>query len=182
MNAFKKAVFAATFAMAGFSTGAHATLIGDKITLTYGSYTETDTIGNGIEFSGIANYLDFDFSATQLTVMISKILPHKYTFPTTLSSVVFSKFDDLTTGFTLISNSPQFKDFGPSDYSFNAGSLTLNFAGVEPANENAELVFGIVASPAIPPASNDVPEPATVALLGLGLLSIAASRRKFSKK
>lgn len=32
----------------------------------------------------------------------------------------------------------------------------------------------------VPPS--DIPEPASIALLGLGLLSIAASRRKFSKK
>lgn len=33
-----------------------------------------------------------------------------------------------------------------------------------------------------PLPASDVPEPASIALLGLGLLSIAASRRKFSKK
>ncbi len=185
MNAFKKAVFAATIAIAGFSTSAaHAALInGDEITLASGSSSAAVAITNGVEFSNIADYLSFDFSATQLLVTISKSLPNKFVFASNLSSFVFSGFDDAISGFTLTSNAPQFKNFDTNNFSLNINnSITLNFAGVAPANDNAQLIFSIITKPTTPAPGNAIPEPASAALLGLGLLAFAGARRKFAKK
>lgn len=181
MNKFKKAVLAATVAIAGFSTGAHAALMGSNITLDDGSSKPTAQINEKSEFSNIAGYLDFDFSADQLIVTISQDLPKKFSFPSDLGSFVFSGFNDQISSFTMIKNAPQFQNFDAKSYSFNATSITLDFAGVTPSNEQARLIFGIN-MPSSGGNGNNVPEPATVALLGLGLLGVAAARRKAGKR
>jgi hypothetical protein len=65
MNAFKKMLLITTFAATfGAATGAHASLIGNTVTatgLTLGPATAV--VNSGIEFSGIANYIKFDFGA-----------------------------------------------------------------------------------------------------------------------
>lgn len=182
MNAFKKAVLAATVAIAGFSTGAHAALIGNSITLTNGSYTEIATVNNGIEFSGIADYLDFDFSATELTVTLSADKPKKGDFPSNLGNFVFTGFADPVSAFRLELNAPKFNNFDETDYSFNPTSITLNLSGIQPQNDNARLIFSFVPASQGGGTGNNVPEPATVALLGLGLLGVAASRRRAGKR
>ena len=182
MNVFKKAVLAASVAIAGFSTGAHAALIGNSITLTNGSYTETATVDNGIEFSGIADYLDFDFSATGLTVTLWAEMPKKADFPSDLGNFVFTGFADPVSTFALVTNAPKFNNFQETNFSFDATSITLNLSGIQPQNDQARLIFSFVPTSQDGGAGNNVPEPTTVALLGLGLLGVAAARRKAGKR
>jgi hypothetical protein len=145
--------------------------------------TQSVTIGGGLEFSGIAGYLVFDFSnsalsANTLTVTVNGA-PNNYIFPSTLGKFVFSKFADTINDVVLFSDEPKFNNFTASDFSFDAHTLTLDFSGVKPQNGQSKLVFNITSGLASPAAA--APEPATVALLGLGLLGVAASRRKGGK-
>lgn len=188
MNGFKKAVFAAALVFGGFSTSAYAGLINDSITLTgkldgstVSSQTQTIAAGTTPEFTNIASYLNFNFDQNSLTITVNKDTPTT-AFPSTLGSFVFSGFNETITGLTFGSNSPRFNNFGASDYFLDTTTNTIgfDFSGVSPQNSQATLVFNI-ATPGGTTA-NDVPEPATVALLGLGLLGFAAARRKAGKR
>jgi hypothetical protein len=182
MNTVKKAVVATIVAIAGFSSSAQAALIGDTITLSGASVSSSSqTIGNNVEFSGIAQYLNFDFTATGLIVTVPSLPSVKYDFAANLGSFTFSGFDDVITGLTLQSNDPKFDNFVASNYSFGAHSITLDFSGIQAQNKNSTLVFNIALAPdaSVPGAS--VPEPTSVALIGLGLFGVAVSRRKSGK-
>lgn len=181
MNAFKKLVVAGLVAAAGFSTGAHASLIGDSITATGTSLDKSPVvIGNDVEFTAVNGLLNFDFGTSTLTVTAPGVTGTKYSFAD-LGTYVFSGFDGVITGLSIASNGPQFDGTVVSNPSFTAHSITLDFSAAKAQNNNATLVFNIAMAGA-PAQGGEVPEPGTVAIIGLGLLGLAASRRKFAKR
>jgi hypothetical protein len=171
MNTIKKMLLAIGFAASlGATTGAHASLIGDSIIATgYLLSPTTATIGAGNEFS-ISNLVFFDFGASTLTITTPN--SNQGVSWGDIGSYVFSGFDSTITNVTVASNMGFGTDL-TNDFSFTAHSITLDFDGGSTQNKNSQLVFNIATTPAAV-----VPEPTTVALVGLGLLGFAASRRK----
>jgi hypothetical protein len=149
-------------------TPVQATFIGDTITATGISLGPSSaTIGAGIEFNGIGNYVHFDFGAHTLT--ISNIVISGWDG---YDDYVFAGFDDAITSVSIASNTG-FTGSIVDHFIFDAHSLTLDMDSGDISNPgNSILVFNIIQE------NTAVPEPNTLALFGLGLAGFAYTRRK----
>lgn len=166
----KIAAFAAVIAFAGLfgATPSRATLIGDNISATgLWSWPASATIGAGTEFHGLLGLVNFDFGASTLTLTTNAAVD----VPILLAgSFMFTGFDDTITGFSVgsmggwggtVVNNPL----------FSAHSLTLDL-NLTWAPADSKLVFNIETATRVPDNG------ATVALIGIGLLSLTLARRK----
>jgi hypothetical protein len=154
-----------------FIAPAHAySLIGDTITASGNAMTAGDaTIGAGVEFTGLIDFLDFDFGANTLTISSNRYLLAWGG----ASTAVFSGFDQPITSFALVSNNGFAADF-LTNYSFTASTITLDMSTGSVLGGNGSTA--VFAFNGVAP----IPEPETYAMMlaGLGLLGVMARRRK----
>jgi hypothetical protein len=164
MKKLLPAVVAAAAFCAPFAAQANPSLIGDTI-IASGSYlsSSTATVGNGIEFTGIIGYINFDFGADTLTLTPAS---------TTLSwggfgTYTFTGFSTPISSFNIASNDGFFGT-EITNYSFTPNSISIDM-DYGYALYGTKLVYNIEVA--------KVPEPETFALLGIGLLGFALARR-----
>lgn len=168
MQNLRKSFITAFFAtLCAFASSANASLLGDTISGSGTSLTTMNgTIGNQVEFQGIAGYVTFDFGANTLTIGSHNGLINWNGF----GNYVFTGFDLPITSLTLLSNSGFNADF-ISNYSFTANSITLNMnsGAVADWQLGSNAVFNIT-----------VPEPESYALLlaSLGALGVISRRKQ----
>lgn len=155
---------------------ANATLMGNTVTATgTGLGPSAAVVAAGAEFTGIAGAINFDFGANTLT--LTRILNGGPLSWTGWGNYTFSGFTDVITGFSVNPLlSQQFSGSPLSDFSFGAHSLTINFDAFGTQNKNSILVYNIATTSAI--TATPIPEPATTAIFGLGLLGIAIARKR----
>lgn len=161
------------------SATSQAGLLNDNINVTGtdlidGDFVPTSAIiGDGPEFTFLDDFL-FDFNDNSLTITNTLA---QYAGWGDFGYATFSGFDELITGFSL-SDPTDLSSIGAqgsdgtdrdilSSYSFTSDSVTLHL-GTTVFAPNVSITFDI---------SSTVPEPATVALVGLGLAAIRISSR-----
>lgn len=151
---------------------AKATLIGDEVNLEIFSNGQsvsgllTETVGNGVEFNP-RNRLTFDVGASSIEI-VSLIGPAQFA----------ANIDFVFTGLDWVGEAGVIVDVlldpvqGIGSVSFTEDSVTFSVLEFDRANA------GVLASIEIVTRHASVPEPATVALMGLGLAGLAAVRQR----
>jgi PEP-CTERM motif len=151
---------------------AHAGLVGSSVNVTF-YYPDTSTVycdsgnavvGAGVEYpSGCSGFsgVSIDVQDNGLTVSLSG----------SWDNTPFNGFRlDALGGIDFTSVTYQASTMGLTNLAINGGDLWLNFAGQNGGTAN--FTFTTNAAP------SQVPEPGSLALLGLGLIGLVAARKR----
>ncbi|MEP1216868.1 MAG: PEP-CTERM sorting domain-containing protein [Marinobacter sp.] len=168
-----KRITSVFFLASTISLTANASLIGDTVRVGHhnpGEVLGTDiTIGSGETFA--PGYTPdnplYVASFTGNSVLVDYQLSETYN-SRSFNGLVVSGIDSILTDFNISTN---FVGWDDNNFAFAEGVLSFNWSGLSFTNET---YFDVSFS--TQPVS--VPEPATLALFGLGLAGIGLSRRK----
>lgn len=173
MKSFQGLAFAVALALFATVPGtAKATLIGDEVSLEIFSNGQsvsgllTETVGDGVEFNP-QNRLTFDVGASSIEIT-SLIGPVRFS---TNIDFVFTDLDWVGEAGVIVDvllNPVQ----GIGSVSFTEDSVTFSVLRLDNVN------LGVLASIELVTRHASVPEPGTLALLGLGLAGLAAVRQR----
>lgn len=189
MNSTKvKRIFAAAF-LAVSSIAAQAGFLGNTVearayfpNLPPGNTTNGGpvqaVVGAGVEFSNgqFTPFFGptFDFADTSITITQTLTGHQGATFNGWSFFDVFSTIDSIV-GVDILSDNTGFFSGDPSRIFFDADHVFVNFQALSFSVGAPEIVLGVRF------ASNQVPEPESLALVGLGLLALVGVRRKAQK-
>lgn len=169
-----------SFAQAGFIGKQFKVDYYDKnLTQPYDQSTEvptTFTVHSGIEtvvdIEGVTE-ISVDFNDTSILFDFFTILSNPRFRSEEFNGLVFDVLSGGPLAFSSFSvdASSNFTGFDESRIGLGENRLTIDWGGLQ-YDEHTRLLINFV------PATAEVPEPATLSLVGLGLLSVMATRRK----
>ena len=136
--------------------------------------TDDSQVGSGVEFSMLDGIYDVDVSDTNLLLTFATTVDASEGFFNGFHLLDSNGTIDAILGVSIVSNG--WAGFDASRINFDDNNIWINMQNL--SFEVGDSLSLDVSFGTVQPPPNPAPEPATLALLGLGLASLVALRRK----